>query len=150
MSSTGRHLGELHVGDADAPVDSWEEFKRLRLGLPPIAWDAVWATVYNELVEPARARDRFMRVGYMPINTVATSSSTDAMTPPVDYEIYRIQQRDDLRRTVDRAEQQAQDVAAEVAHLERARDAIIRPRGLVPASSYLAYSHSLAWPTHCG
>ena len=123
-----RHqLRELHAGDEDAPLVDWEDFKRLQSDLPEVRRDDVWEIAYNELAEPSRARQLVSSVGewQLPLGQV----SVDYAAQP-DYLVYRFQQRDELRTAVDRTQQHAEDVEAEVAHQRRMRDAIIRPKGL--------------------
>jgi hypothetical protein len=59
------HVRQLRVGDADAPLVEWPEFKRLQPGPPDIRSDRVWEAVYEELLAPARAqRARKLRRPY--------------------------------------------------------------------------------------
>jgi hypothetical protein len=110
--------------DDDYP--EWNDFKRAHASLPPTAWDSVWETAYEDHVRPPRpmARSRSpWGIGGLPMSGLAIS------TPP-EYIALDIQRRDALRTAIDRAAQQVEDTEAEHARLQRARDAIVRPKGL--------------------
>ncbi len=49
---------------------------------------------------------------------------------PPTYVALDIQRRDTLRANVERAKQRVEDIEDELARLQRARDAIVRPKGL--------------------
>lgn len=49
---------------------------------------------------------------------------------PREYVVLDVQRRDAMQVDLSRAEQRVEDVEAEVAQLERARDAVVRPKGL--------------------
>jgi len=124
-----RVLRELRVGDSDAPQVDWQEFKRLWSDAPETSWDEVWETAYNELAGSAQAPQPVRSfVDPLAYQRPYVSSLTVQAQP--EYVALGIQQRDALRANVDRTEQHAEDIEAEVAQLQRARDALVSPKGL--------------------
>jgi hypothetical protein len=133
-------LQALRVGDEDAPGTDWPDFKRLWSDAPEISWDEVWEIAYNKLVESAESRQVPPRSLVDPLEyqrpyMVASLTGTEQ----AQYSVLRIQRRDDLIASTERAEQRAEDVEAEVAQLRSARDAIIRPKGLAGGLAVLSF-----------
>ena len=125
-----RGLRELRVGDSDAPQVDWQEFKRMWSDAPETSWDEVWETAYNELAGSAQAPQPVRSfVDPLAYQRPYIFSALAGQAQP-EYVALGIQQRDALRASVDRAEQHAEDIGAEVSQLQRARDALVRPKGL--------------------
>ena len=102
----------------------WEDFKAKTPGLPETSWDEVWARVYIELLALPQPRAPAGSIFHFPPLSVP-------IIPPVpQYVALRAQRRDALRANLDRAQQQEEDVEGEVGRLQRAKDAIVRPKGL--------------------
>ena len=120
-------LREMHVGDADAPEDSWQVFKRTWTDAPKLLSDEVWEMVYDELVPPTSSAPGFQ---------TWTGSSLGSPAQDIDWRmlpdifVHRLQERNSLSAALDRAEQHQEDLEAEVEELRQARNAIVRPKGL--------------------
>lgn len=123
-----RTLLELRVADEDAPGGDWADFKRLWPGaIDDVTWDAVWEIAYDELLAKRQgsSRPEFPRHDY-PLPPVVP----DGRNHP-DVVRMRIEHEESLRIDVERKQQHAEDVQAEVDQLSRVREAIVRPKGLV-------------------
>lgn len=97
---------------------------------PETSWDEVWETAYNELTRSAQAPQPVRSfVDPLAYQRPYIVSALAGQAQP-EYVALGIQQRDALRANVDRAEQRAEDIGAEVTQLQRARDALVRPKGL--------------------
>jgi hypothetical protein len=108
----------------DDAYEEWEDFRNRITGLPETGWDMVWEVVYYELRYPPKPQSgSHSLLGGTPLSVFA------GLRAP-EYVSLEIQQEDALRAAVDRAKQQLEDIGAEAAHLQRARDAVVRPQGL--------------------
>ncbi len=120
-----RILGELITNDTEHTDDpTWKEFWRSYPTLTETTWDDVWETVYEDLVRPPRPSNPLMGDLGFPETTMLP-----LITPP-EYVALDVRRRDSLRGDVERAQQRAEDIEAEVAHLQRTREVIVRPKGL--------------------
>lgn len=98
-------------------VSNWAHFKREETALQDVELDDVWNTVFRILRlknYSARTTDSLMGLG---VNVVAT----------IDRNARRYEVRCD---DVDRAARVVEDLEAEVARRQKARDIIVRPKGL--------------------
>ncbi len=109
---------DLHPG--------WKDFRQSHSSLPETKWDEVWDIVYDDIVRPPRLQPAsnsqwpsFDAVSLLP-----------AVTTPPEYVALHIQRRDALRSDAARAKQHLEDVQEERDRLQRAREAIVRPKGL--------------------
>ncbi len=125
FDKAGRLLRELVASSAeDNDHPDWKEFKRSKKEqLPTTNWDEVWEIAYKALVSPPRPGRRSLLPDY------GVTPLSFAPTIP-EYVALEARRRDDLRADIERAKQQVEDIAGEVARLQRARDAIVRPKGL--------------------
>jgi hypothetical protein len=118
----------------EGAIPEWEEFKRSKCDqLPDILWDRPWKIVYDKLTTPPpQSRRNSILTGlYIP---------RPAFAPTVpEFSALNAQRRDTLRANLERAEQRVEDIESEVAHLTRAREAIVRPKGLGWGLVILAY-----------
>jgi hypothetical protein len=106
----------------DSP--EWEEFKHIHPLLPATDWDDVWDIAYEDIVRPPQPSPTPLRLG-----TSAKFAYLAPRTPP-EYVALDAQRRDALQADVARAQQQVEDIEAELARLQLARDKIVRPKGL--------------------
>jgi hypothetical protein len=115
---------------SDNPVDGnaleWEDFKRSNPSLPATSWDEIWQIAFDNLLSQERIRH--------PTHPLAAGFGL--AVPPIyiperpEYVALDIQRRDALRANIERATQQVEDIEDELARLQRARDALVRPKGL--------------------
>jgi hypothetical protein len=106
----------------------WKDFKQSQQSLPETKWDEVWDITYEDIVRPPRPRPRPASDSLWP--SFDAASFVPALATPPEYVALRIQRRDALRADVARATQHLEDVEEECDRLQRARDAIVRPKGL--------------------
>lgn len=111
---------------ADAP--EWEEFRHTHPFLPETAWDDVWDIAYEAIVRPPRATSHPVHGG---LGALSTAVPYFHIPTPPEYVALDIQRRDALRADIARAKQQVEDLKAELARLQNARDKIVRPKGLM-------------------
>lgn len=120
-----RVLKELLPQAEAASYPAWEEFKRSRTDLPETNWEEVWETAYGDLITPTQpTRYSSLLGGFnspIPLSIIPI---------PPEISVLRGQRRDALRTNLDRAAQQVEDIESEVQRLRRAREAIVRPKGL--------------------
>jgi hypothetical protein len=108
----------------DGDDQRWEDFQRAQRDvLPETLWDDVWKIVHDELLAPP-PKPRSVP----PIDTGNLRNLV--LGRPPEYVALDVERRDGLESDFVRADQRREDVAAEVAHLQRSHDAITRPRGL--------------------
>jgi hypothetical protein len=121
-----RVLSELVTPRRPGEAADWDAFKRSQRGqLPEMSWEDAWRIVYADLSSPR-----------LPPETVALARLASTMVPsvavtrPREYVVLDVQRRDALQADMSRAEQREEDVEAELARLQLARDAVVRPKGL--------------------
>ncbi len=132
-------LPELLV-DQSADPEDWNTFKS-HAELPEMIWEEAWEITYQDGRASENSEADVSVVGqssYHSLFKPIISPSLKMMTPP-EYVTMRIRRRDELRSGQDRARQHAEDISIEVARLGRARDAIVRPRGLRQGLTILIY-----------
>lgn len=98
----------------------WESFKRQTPSLPENMKEDVWSKVYSESFTPEPRRS---------IYDTNFSVGTLFPTPP-EFIALRGQRHDGLIDDVDEASKKVEDLEGEVTRLTRARDLIVRPKGL--------------------
>jgi hypothetical protein len=125
----------LQTSIASTPEDSelpeWNEFKRSSPIKPDTQWEEVWELAYKDLTRPPR-----------PISPLLSSSyliTTPYIPTPPEYVKLREERRDAVQDDAQRTRTQVEDTEGEVARLQRARDAIVRPKGLGWGLVVLAY-----------
>ena len=112
-------LQSLINSEAASDYFRWADFKRDH-SLPPTNWDEVWELSFMDVLTPPGVHRAFVKGG-----------PTIPMLPAIpEYIALSEQRRDKLRGDLERAQQQVEDIASEVARLKRNRDAIVRPKGL--------------------
>ena len=124
-----RTLSPLVSADtADSTNPEWREFKHSQSSLPETNWDDVWDITYEGIVRPSRLLP--------PDNPswLGSAFSSAPLLPPIptppEYVALGIQRRNALRGDLARAQQHTEDIEADLARLQRTRDAIVRPKGL--------------------
>jgi|SRR5579862_8670599 len=123
--STLRDLLPADAADHDSP--RWEEFKRSNPSLPATNWEDVWELAYEGIVRPPQPAHPSLLDGS---SLIGTFIPVPYIPTPPEYVALHLQRRDALRANVERAGQQVEDIEDELARLHRARDAIVRPKGL--------------------
>lgn len=118
-------LDQLMSADASDDYPEWEDFKHSHPSLPKTKWDEVWETTYENIVRPPQPAHPAMFGG---LGSLIGTVPFVAMPTPPEYVALNIQRRDVLRTNLERAKQHLEDVEEELARLERARDAIVRPK----------------------
>jgi len=127
----------------------WSDFRRRCCDLPEIRWPKVWENVFDGiasgLAAAERAREEARRRAAAP--RTAMERSLDAMnaaprreqqeldmwaraavkSPPTDYGAIRVRRLDELLADHVRAQQQAEDLEAELLRLEQEHAEIVRP-----------------------
>lgn len=109
---------------ARATHAGWEDFKAKTPRLPETSWDKVWEIVYIDLLRPPQPR---VASGSILANPTLRAPVVSPVPP---YVALDKQRRDALRANLDRAKQQEEDIEGEVGRLQRARETIVRPKGL--------------------
>jgi hypothetical protein len=105
----------------------WEEYRHTHPLLPETDWDEVSGIAYEDIVRPPKPT---FHQAYSGLSTIpAVIPFLHVPTPP-EYVALGIQRRDALLTDVARAKQRVEDIEEELARLQRARDAIVRPKGL--------------------
>jgi hypothetical protein len=113
----------------------WDELKRSkREQLPDMEWEHVWEVTYDKLTTPPQPP-------WNPVSLAGLNISPTSFLPPTapEFGVLSAQRRDTMRANLERAEQRVEDIESEVAHLTRAREAIVRPKGLGWGLVVLAY-----------
>jgi hypothetical protein len=122
-----RALRPLVTVDTEDDVHpEWGDFKHSHDSLPETKWDEVWDITYEGIVRPPQPAYYSRALGF---GTSSPMPSFSVSRAP-EYVALDIQRRDALRNDVAREEQHVEDVEEELARLQRARDAIVRPKGL--------------------
>ncbi len=124
-----RALKELLPQAEAASYPGWEEFRRSQAKLPETSWEEIWGMVYTDLITPPQPPwNPYQLHGMTPADV--ESMRALALSRPVEYRAVDMQHRDALQTDLGRAVQQAEDLESEVQRLRRAREAIVRPKGL--------------------
>jgi hypothetical protein len=124
FSTARTTLPRLLPSPDDGDYEEWHDFRLRVSGFPPVQWDQVWEISYEDLRYPPQPRPQVI-LGQLLQPTISASLPT-----PREYIVLRIQQLTSLQAQAARTQQQVEDIEAEVNQLERALDAIVKPRGL--------------------
>lgn len=118
----------------------WTDFRRRHPDLPKIRWPGVWAHVYDlvarekdeaeRAVAEARRWAEPAKSSLDLINTPRFFMPTFSPPPPqTDYGVIEARRSDELRTNHARAQQQVEDLDAELLRLEQEHAEIVRPDG---------------------
>jgi hypothetical protein len=130
-----RVLDDLLPSIEKEEFPDWEEVRRShKEQLPETNWEQVWEVTYQKLITPPQPPWNPYH-----IRSLNIPPSSFVMPTPPEYGVLRAQRRDAMQANLDRAERQVEDLESDVAHLTRAREAIVRPKGLGWGLVVLAY-----------
>lgn len=107
----------------------WDDFKHTQASLPDTDWDDAWEIAYEALVRPPRPKRTIVSA-----DIPYSYTFPDVVFPPsvqhVSYSVLDAQRRDALLSDVAQAKQRVEDLQQEFDRLQRARDAVVKPKGL--------------------
>jgi len=127
--------------------DDWESFRQDN-NMPESSWEDVWEAVFDKLQEGHLEEQRERRRREHPLRIDFPSMVMPPIVRPAALVALDAQRQDQLLADLDHARRTVEDLAADVERLTEARDAIVRPRGLMRGLLIVAYmaAASVVWP----
>lgn len=111
--------------DPEGDYPEWDSYRWSQPSLPETRWDDVWEAAYEDIVRPPAPPTAHTRLGGFSLITPPSH-----IPLPAAFATHRMQRRNELQANSERAEQHAEDIEEELARLQRAQKAIVRPKGL--------------------